>query len=73
MLLQEIPLVVLDDNQANSDERKRLNITPKKLRRGGGDRKSRNASSVKAGEKAVAKVSKEISALTTRVSDVEKK
>jgi hypothetical protein len=62
-----------DDNQAAFNERKRLNITPKKRRRGVGGGKSRNASSVKAGKKAVAKLAKQISALTSRVNDVEKK
>jgi hypothetical protein len=75
LLLQELPLVVLDDNQAAFDEQKRLNITPKKrCRRGGVGGRDRNASSVKAGKKAMAKlVAKQISALTTRVQDVEKK
>jgi hypothetical protein len=61
------------DNQAAFNERKRLNVTPKKRRRGGGGGKGRKASSVKAGKKAVAKLTKQISALTTRVNDVEKK
>jgi hypothetical protein len=73
MLLEGIPLVVLDDNQAGFDERKRLNITPTERCRDGVGGRDRNASSVKAGKKAVAKLAKQISALTTRVNEVEKK
>jgi hypothetical protein len=72
-LLQQLPLIVLDDNQAAFDEQKRLNTTPKKRCRGRVGGRDRNASSVKAGKKAVTKLAKQISALTTRVQDVEKK
>jgi hypothetical protein len=72
-LIQELPLVVLDDNQAAFDEQKRLSITPKKRCRGGVGGRDRNASSVEAGKKAVAKIAKQISALTTRVQGVERK
>jgi hypothetical protein len=60
-------------DEAAFDEQKRLNTTPKKRCRGGVGGRDRNASSVKAGKKAVAKLAKQISALTTRVQDVEKK
>jgi hypothetical protein len=77
-------LLSYDDSQATFDEHTK-NITPKKWNelgrataqfrycRGGGGGRGRNASSVKAGKKAMAKLEKQISALTTRVREVELK
>ena len=59
------------DKQSILDERKRLNIVPKKSRaRGGG---GRNASAIKSNKKSLVKLRREISALKKRLKGVENK
>jgi hypothetical protein len=61
---KKFPSLSFDDNQAAFDERKRLNITPKKRRRGDG---------VGSQQEGRDKVAKQTSAFTTRVEDVGQK
>lgn len=49
-----------------------MNITTQKKGQGGNRRKGRNASAVKAGKKSVEKITKQISALKTRFTELEK-
>ena len=58
-----------DDKQAIFDERKRLNITPKKSR---GGRPKARTSSLKAEKKKLVKMNRAISSLKTRLHDMEK-
>jgi hypothetical protein len=63
-----------DDRKAVFDERKRLNITTDSRKgRGGKGRKTSAVKQVNAGKKAVANLTKQISALKVRVTEAEKK
>jgi hypothetical protein len=61
-----------DDKQAIFDERKRLNIVPKKGR-GTPSRGGRKTSAIKSKKKALGKLNREISSLKTRLKDIEGK